>query len=59
MVSKELLDKFKRLYEDKYNIVLSDEDATELATHFLNLMRVLIKPEPKLNIETYQEVTTK
>ena len=46
MISKELLDKFKMLYKEKYNIVLSDDEATELATHFLNLMKVLIKPKP-------------
>lgn len=47
MVTKEYLDKFKRLYEDKYNVTLSDENATELATHFLNLMKILIRPKPK------------
>ncbi|MCG3146209.1 MAG: hypothetical protein HONDAALG_04086 [Gammaproteobacteria bacterium] len=47
MISKEYLDKFKRLYKDKYDITLSDEEATELATHFLNMMEVLIKPKQK------------
>ncbi len=47
MISKELLAKFKKLYKDKYDIVLSDEETTELATHFLNLMEVLIKPKMK------------
>lgn len=45
MIRKELLDKFKKLYRDKYNIVLSDEEATELATHFVNLMDILIHPK--------------
>ena len=45
MVSTEFLDKFKKLYKDKYNITLSDEEATRLGTHFLNLMRILIKPK--------------
>jgi len=48
MISKEYLDKFKKLYKDKYEITLSDEEATELATHFLNLMEVLIRPKPKM-----------
>lgn len=48
MISKEYLDKFKRLYKDKYDITLSDEEATELATHFLNMMEVLIRPKQKL-----------
>lgn len=47
MIRKEYLDKFKKLYKDRYDIVLSDEETTELATHFLNLMEVLIKPKTK------------
>jgi len=50
MISKEYLDKFKKLYKDKYNITLTDEETTELATHFLNLMEILIRPKPKNNI---------
>jgi transcriptional antiterminator len=49
MISKEYLDKFKKLYKDKYEITLSDEEATELATHFLNFMEILIRPKPKTN----------
>ena len=48
MISKEYLDKFKKLYMDKYNITLSDEETTELATHFLNLMEILIRPKVKI-----------
>jgi hypothetical protein len=55
MISTELLDKFKSLYEEKYNIILSDVEATELATHFLNLMKILIKPKP-ITDEPYPEV---
>lgn len=47
MISKAYLEKFKKLYKDKYNITLSDEETTELATHFLNLMEILIRPKPK------------
>lgn len=47
MVNEAILEKFKRLYKDKYNIILSDEEATDLATKFLNLMKVLIMPEKK------------
>ena len=47
MISKEYLDKFKKLYKDKYAITLTDEEATELANHFLNMMEVLIKPKQK------------
>lgn len=47
MISKEYLDKFKKLYMDKYEITLTDEEATELANHFLNMMEVLIRPKQK------------
>jgi len=47
MINKEYLDKFKKLYKDKYDITLTDEETTELATHFLNLMEILIKPKSK------------
>ncbi len=61
MIRKEYLDKFKKLYKDKYEITLSDEEATDLATHFLNLMEILIKPKAKrkvVNINTYKEVSS-
>lgn len=46
MIRKELLEKFKKLYQDKYNISLNDEEATELAQQFLCLMEILIQPKP-------------
>lgn len=46
MISKELLEKFKKLYLEKYGIKLTDEQATKDATDFLNLMRILVKPDP-------------
>ena len=47
MISKEILDKFKKLYKDKYDIDLTDKQTTQLANDLVNLMRVLLKPEPK------------
>jgi len=47
MITAELLDKFKSLYKEQFNITLSDEEATHMATDFLNLMKVLLRPEPK------------
>lgn len=56
MVNRELLDKFKSLYKRKFNINLSDEEATKMATDLVNLIRVLIKPLPRQdNNETYIE----
>ncbi len=48
MISKEILDKFKKLYKDKYDIDLTDEQTTQLANDLVNLMRVLLKPEHKI-----------
>lgn len=47
MISKESLERFKKLYYEKYNIALSDEAATQMATDFLSLMKILTRPEPK------------
>lgn len=47
MISKELLEKFKRLYQEKYNINLSDEETIQMATDFLNLMKILLRPKRK------------
>ena len=56
MVNNEQLEKFKSLYKRKYNITLSDEEATKMTTDLLNLMRVLIKPLPKqASTESYIE----
>jgi hypothetical protein len=55
MISKEYLDKFKKLYKDKYDIALTDEETTELATHFLNLMEILIQPKNKSKIVDQSE----
>ncbi|HSW96233.1 MAG TPA: hypothetical protein VLF89_00240 [Candidatus Saccharimonadales bacterium] len=49
MVTKETLIKFKNLYKAKFNTDLSDEEATQMATDLINLMKVLTKPEPKEN----------
>lgn len=48
MVNQEYLEKFKRLYKDKYDIDLTDEEATELGTQFLNLMKVLTMPDDEV-----------
>jgi len=47
MIPPKILEKYKKLHWDKYRIKLSDEEATESATHFLNLMKILIYPDPK------------
>ncbi len=47
MVSKEMLEKFKALYLKKYNVALTNEAATKMANDLLNLMKILVKPDPK------------
>ncbi len=47
MISKELLEKFQKLYLEKFGVQLTDEEATKGATDLINLMRVLLKPMPK------------
>lgn len=44
MIGKEMLEKFKNLYFKKYRIKLSDEETTQMATDFLNLMKILLRP---------------
>ena len=48
MISKEILEKFKNLYKKKYNVDLTDEQTIQLANDLVNIMRVLLKPEPKI-----------
>lgn len=55
MLSKEILDKFNKLYKDKYDIDLTNEQTTKLANDLVNLMRILMKPEVKK--EEQKEVT--
>ena len=47
MINTEIRDKFKKLYYEKFNIELSDEEATAMATDLVNLVKVLIKSKPK------------
>jgi hypothetical protein len=46
MVSKALLDKFKTLYKEQYDVVLTDTEASSMATDLVNLMKVILRPEP-------------
>lgn len=48
-MNNELREKFKKLYFEKFNIRLTDEEATKISTDLVNLMKVLLKPD-KQNI---------
>ena len=41
------LEKFKKLYQAKFNISLTDEEATQMTTDLVNLMKVLLEPDPQ------------
>ena len=47
MISKTSLEKFKTIYKEEFGEELSDQEAMEKATKFLNLMKVIMKPIPK------------
>ena len=44
-MNNELREKFKKLYLEKFGISLTNEEATEMATDLINLMKVLLKPD--------------
>ena len=51
MVSEVMLEKFKSLYLKKYNVSLTNEKATEMANGLVNLMSILLKPEPPITTD--------
>ncbi len=46
MISKESLEKFKRLYKERFKEELSDEETLRKATRLLNLYRAVYCPTP-------------
>lgn len=56
MVTEESLENFKQLYKKKYGIELTNENATEQATAFLQLMNLILKgPTKKVKIEEQEK----
>lgn len=49
MINNEIKEKFKKLYCEKFNITLSNEEVTEMAADLVNLIKILLKPEAKSN----------
>ncbi len=49
MISKESLEKFKRLYKEQFKEELSDDEALRRATRLLNLYRAIYLPLPYQN----------
>lgn len=52
MVSNEIREKFKKLYQEKFDIVLTDEEATQMTTDLVTLVKVLVRPDVKTTHET-------
>lgn len=46
-----MLEKFKILYLKKYNVSLTNAEATEMANALVNLMSILLKPSPKKTLD--------
>ncbi|HLL60245.1 MAG TPA: hypothetical protein VK338_00875 [Candidatus Nitrosocosmicus sp.] len=56
MIRPELREKFNKLYKEKFNIDLTEEEATEMFGDFINLMKVVLKPDLEAKEpEIYQE----
>lgn len=55
MLSNEIIQKFKNLYQTKFNVVITDEEATQMASDLVNLMQLLLKPDKKEVEETTEE----
>jgi hypothetical protein len=47
MINKNILEKLKMLYSEKYGIKLSNQDAIKVSTKLIKLMRFLLKPAKK------------
>jgi hypothetical protein len=49
MISKESLEKFKRLYKERFKEELNDDEVLRRATRLLNLYRAVYLPLPYQN----------
>jgi hypothetical protein len=55
-MNNEIRDKFKKFYYEKFGISLTDEEATEMASDLINLMKVLLKPtKPDTSVKHIHE----
>ena len=59
MLSERAIQKYKEIYESEVGIELSDDEAREQATRFLNLARIVLAPMPKVWQERYNEIRKK
>lgn len=48
MLSPESIQKFRELYEARYGVLLSEEEAGQRALRLINLFRAVYKPENEI-----------
>lgn len=60
MVNRELLEEFKIIYKEQFNVSITDEEATAMTRDLVNLMKVLLKPSsnPQTSDEDEEERRT-
>jgi hypothetical protein len=56
MVEEKSLNKFIKLYKDRYGVELSKKKAMKKANNLLNLYRAVYKPASKINIKNGEEL---
>ena len=59
MYSQHFYDEWKRLHKEKYGIILSDEQAYDDGTKFLNLMKLLIVQPREIAEKTLERLKQK
>ena len=55
MISEEVLEKFKTIYQKRFRKNLSDQDALEKATKLLRLVEIIYKPMTQEQYDTLQK----
>lgn len=55
MISKEHLEKFKKIYKKRFGKNLSDQVALEQATQLLNLVKIIYRPMTKKEYDQVQK----
>ena len=58
MINPKIREKFKKLYKEKFNIDLSEEETTQIFGDFINLMKIILQPNSKTkNTKNYKDET--
>lgn len=49
IIDKKAIEDFRKLYQNRYGVVLSDQEVLERGTRLINLFSVILKPVPKVD----------